>query len=296
MNDWDLRIFERVARTGGIGRAATELNTAQSNVTTRMRHLEDELDEALFERHSRGVTLTAAGMRLLPYAVQVLDLLEQARRATKDDGRPCGLLSLGSMETTAALRLPDVLAAYAQMYSNVDLHLCTGTTASLIDDVLQFRLDGAFVAGPVIHPELAVEAVFNEELVLVTSRATTSIDGLAGMSDVKMLVFRVGCSYRRQLEALLARRGVVGARVQEFGSLDAIIGCVAAGIGLTLLPRALVTPIASDKAIALHTLPKGEGHVETVFVRRSRSHMSSAMAEFLRLTRHKTVELSLVAN
>lgn len=54
MNDWDLRIFETVARLGGIGRAAAELNTVQSNVTTRMRHLEEELGVPLLDRHSRG--------------------------------------------------------------------------------------------------------------------------------------------------------------------------------------------------------------------------------------------------
>jgi len=60
----DLRIFEAVARLGAINRAATELNTVQSNVTTRIRKLEDDLGAALFDRHSRGVTLTAAGRRL----------------------------------------------------------------------------------------------------------------------------------------------------------------------------------------------------------------------------------------
>jgi DNA-binding transcriptional LysR family regulator len=61
VNDKDLRIFEAVARAGGVGRAAAELNTVQSNVTARLRQLEDELGVTLFDRHSRGVTLTAAG-------------------------------------------------------------------------------------------------------------------------------------------------------------------------------------------------------------------------------------------
>jgi DNA-binding transcriptional LysR family regulator len=294
VNFWDLRIFEMVARTGGIGRAANELNTAQSNVTARMRQLEENLEAELFERHSKGVTLTAAGQRLLPYAIQVLSLLEQARCAAKDDGLPKGLLSLGSLETTAALRLPEVLATYAQAYPAVDLRLSTGTTSSLIEDVLERRLDGAFVTGPVMHPELTADCIFREELVLVTSQSITHLDQLTGVSGLKVLVFHVGCSYRQQLEALLARRGVVGVRVQEFGSLDAIIGCVAAGVGLTLLPRALVAPIAREKTITIHALPSIEANVETVFVRRVSSHLSSALAEFLRMAQRDRLKMAVV--
>ena len=89
MDAADLRVFEAVARLGGINRAATELNTVQSNVTSRIRQLEDELGVRLFERLSRGVALTAAGRRLLPFAHKVRDLLVDARRVVVDDGCCC---------------------------------------------------------------------------------------------------------------------------------------------------------------------------------------------------------------
>src|SRR5579871_6159445 len=105
MDAGDLRFFEAVARLGGMNRAAAELHTVQSNVTARVKLLEDQLGTPLFERHSRGVSLTAAGRRLVPYAARVAQLLSEARRAVVDDGTPRGPLSLGSLETTAALRL-----------------------------------------------------------------------------------------------------------------------------------------------------------------------------------------------
>src|SRR5690349_16681320 len=103
MDAGDLRVFEAVARLGGMSRAAAELNTVQSNVTARIRHLEAELETKLFRRHARGVALTAAGERLLPYAARLGQLLAEARRAVQDDGTPAGALRLGSLETTAAL-------------------------------------------------------------------------------------------------------------------------------------------------------------------------------------------------
>ena len=102
----DLLTFSTVARLGGITRAADELNTVQSNVTQRVKALEAEIGTALFERHSRGMTLTGAGRRLLPYAQRMAALSREALLAARDDGEPKGPLAIGSMETTAAVRLP----------------------------------------------------------------------------------------------------------------------------------------------------------------------------------------------
>ncbi len=167
MDAADLKVFEAVARLGGMNRAAAELNTVQSNVTARVRQLEEELGTPLFERHSRGVSLTPAGHRLLPYAARVGRLLEDAHRAAKDDGKPAGPLVVGSLETTAALRLSPLLTAFAAAHPAVDLSLRTGTTCELVDHVLQNRVEGAFVCGPVSHPELEGRVAFREELVVL---------------------------------------------------------------------------------------------------------------------------------
>src|SRR6516162_2977025 len=140
MDAGDLRVFETVARLGGMNRAAIELHTGQSNVTAPIRLLEDELGTTLFQRNSRGVILTPSGRRLLPYATRMASLLADARRAVADDGDPKGPLAIGSLETTAGLRLPAILAEYAERYPEVDLELTTGTTCELVESVLGHRL------------------------------------------------------------------------------------------------------------------------------------------------------------
>ena len=196
MDTADLRVFEAVARLGAMNRAAAELNTVQPNVSARVRRLEQRLAVPLFDRRSSGVVLTAAGRRLLPYAVKVARLLEEAARAVADDGRPQGALTIGSLETTAALRLSPVLSAYASAHPGVDLVLRTGTTAELIEQVLGHRLEGAFVCGPVDHPQLLAEVVFVEELAVATAPTVAGIDELARMVALKIVVLRAGCSYR----------------------------------------------------------------------------------------------------
>jgi DNA-binding transcriptional LysR family regulator len=281
MDIGDLRFFEAVARLGGMNRAAAELNTVQSNVTARIRALEAALGVELFVRHSRGVSLTPAGRRLLPYALSLPQLLAEARRAVADDGPPQGPLTIGSLESTAALRLSPVLAAYAAAYPAVDLVLRTGTSCELIDEVLARRLEGAFVCGPVDHPALMAETAFGEELVLLTAPAVPHLEAVLAAAGLRIVVLRAGCSYRQRLEEILARRGVVGLRRLEFGTLDAILGCVAAGLGVTLLPRSLAEPARREGRIAVHELPPAESRVDTLFVRRRDGFVSSALAAFL---------------
>ena len=281
MDAADLRVFEAVARLGGMNRAAAELNTVQSNVTTRIRRLEDELGTPLFDRHSRGVTPTPAGLRLLPHAERIGELLVTARRATADDGRPKGPLTVGSLETTAALRLSPVLTAYVAAWPEVDLMLRTGTTAELIQATLDRAIEGAFVAGPVNHPELEGTVVFVEDLAIATAPGVASLDELARIEALKLVVLRAGCSYRQRLEAILARRGVVGLRQLEFGTIDAIVSCVSAGLGVTLLPVGILQPAHDAGRLTMHALPAAEATAETLFIRRRDAFLSSAMRAFL---------------
>ena len=118
---------------------------------------------------------------------------------------------------------------------------------------------------------------------MVTAPAIPSLNGLATRGDLKLVVFRAGCSYRQRLEALLARRGLVGLRLLEFGTLDAIIGCIAAGIGLSLLPRAVVAQAAEAGRVRIHDLPAADAQVETVFVSRAGAYRSPALGAFLDL-------------
>ena len=288
MDAADLKTFEAVARLGGMNRAAAELNTVQSNVTARIRSLEEELGASLFQRHSRGVALTDAGRRLLPYAERIAQLLADARRAVADDGRPSGALTVGSLETTAALRLPHHLVSFAETYPEVDLVLTPGTTAELVERVLDHQVEGAFVCGPVKHPDLVEEVIFREELVVVTARHVRTLQEALTKRELKIVVLRLGCSYRQRLEEVLARRGTVVVRRLDFGTVAGIIGCVSAGVGITLLPKSVAAAAHCAGQVAIHELPADEAQVDTVFIRPRDGFVSSALEAFLRSVRGAT--------
>jgi DNA-binding transcriptional LysR family regulator len=279
----DFLTFSAVARTGGITRAAAELNTVQSNVTQRIKAMEAEIGTALFERRSRGMTLTGAGRRLLPYAQQMAALSREAVLAARDDGVPKGPLAIGSMETTAAVRLPSLLAEFHRRFPAVRLSLRTAPTADLVAAVLDGSLDGAFVAGPIDHAELSAVTAFREELVLVTARRWSNLAALrAGTpeSGPTALVFRSGCTYRQRLEQLFSEFGWPSAARFELGTLDGMIGCVAADMGVTLLPRAVAGRSDLSDSITLHTLKPARSRVDTLFIQRRSAHHYSALVGF----------------
>jgi DNA-binding transcriptional LysR family regulator len=157
----------------------------------------------LFHRNHRGITLTEKGQRLLPYAQQMLSLVENAKAAVSDAREVGGTLQIGSLQSTASARLPDVLKVYAARHARVDIGVATGTSAELVAKVLESRLDGAFVSGVEDHPDLDVIASFVEELVIITPAPYQTVRAFLKQGAMaKLLVFKVGCHYRHGSSAI----------------------------------------------------------------------------------------------
>jgi DNA-binding transcriptional LysR family regulator len=285
MESSDLRVFEAVARLRSITAASDELHTVQSNVTVRIQAIEDELGVVLFRRHSRGVVLTSAGERLLPYAIQIAQLLKDAINLVGDKTTPRGRLEIGSLESTAGVRLPPILSKYRRQFPEVNLFLTTGTTGHLIEEVVARHLDGAFVAGPVERSEIVETQVFTEEMVLVTAPKFRSLkQALQSARGVTILVLREGCSYRARLERLLAENGVGAFSQLEFGTIDGIFGCAREGLGITMMPRSVSERASHTGKLGIHALPPEQALVPTMFIRRKDTMASAALNRFLEYT------------
>jgi DNA-binding transcriptional LysR family regulator len=278
MDAKDLKVFETVARCQGINRAAAELHTVQSNVTGRVRQLEAELGVALFERHPGGMKLTPAGERLMPYAQQVRAAINNAKRAISDADAPCGPLAVGIRRSTSALHLTGMLSSYLAAYPDVNVQVRTETSSVLTDLVLEHRLEGAFVCNPIEHRDLVGETVFDEELVILTAADVTDLYALR--PDTRMIVLGQGSMYQRRLETVLKRGGVEIRNVLELGTLENIMSCVGAGLGVTLLPRGIVKAL-SNRYVRAHKIQGEDCRVQTVFIRRRDGFVSSALSAFL---------------
>jgi DNA-binding transcriptional LysR family regulator len=239
-----LEIFCAVAREGSVTRAAERLGRAQSNVSTRLQQLQEQLGAELLERDGRGVRLTAAGATLLAYAERLLALAEEARQALHPQ-EPAGRLRLGAMESTAAARLPIPLARLHARWPALRLELRTGSSRRLAEQVLACELDCALIAWPPpgwdadLDSGLQRHPVYEEALLLALPASHPPAAGAADLRLHRLAAFDRGCSYRAAAERWM---GQGGARVEvlELASYPAMLACVAAGHCAAVLPRSML--------------------------------------------------------
>ena len=262
-----LAIFQQVAASGSITRAAQQLGRAQSNVTTRIQQLEEALATPLFVREARRMVLTPEGQRLLRYADQLLSLAEEAQQNLRAD-TPRGRLRLGSMESTAAARLPQPLAQYHRAYPEVQLALSTAPSRQLVEQVLGHQLDAALVAWPApdLDEPLPLDCtpLYEEPLRLLLP--ATAIEGDATHTPTTLAAFSDGCSYRRIGEAWMQRQhGSAPTQVLQLHSYHAIIASVAAGSAVAVAPQAVLDLLREPPPVQQVALPP----CTTMFVTRS---------------------------
>jgi DNA-binding transcriptional LysR family regulator len=272
-----LEIFRTVAEQGGVGRAATKLNRVPSNVTTRVKKLEQSLGVPLFLRQGRGIVLSPEGRVLLSYAERLLQLSAEAEAAVRT-GTAQGTLRLGALESIAATRLPPILSRFHAVHPGTRIDLVTGTTTALVGRVRTREIDGALVAQPFDGRELNARVVFTEELVLIASKGAARIRRPRDIGTRTIIAFATGCAYRQRLEHWLGR-GVVPERVLEFGSYHAIVACVAAGSGIAVAPRSVVRALHAEQEVSVHPLPAVIARAAICLVERP-DHQSTAFDLF----------------
>ncbi|MCM3112312.1 LysR family transcriptional regulator [Lederbergia lenta] len=274
----DLYIFMKVAESGNISKAAKELNYVQSNVSARIQRLEEKLNTPVFHRHNRGITLTPEGKQLITYAEKILSLVSDMEKAFLDADTPTGKLNIGSVETV--IQLPFILSNYNKKYQHIDLSLTTGVSEQLIDEVLNYRLDGAFITGRGnrVHPDLVQYDVFEEELVLISDTNPVTVEEL---KRKPFLVFHSGCGYRAKLEEWLRDEQVTTSKFMELGTLETILGSVYSGLGVSFVPRSSVKYHEERGFIQCHSISKEYSKIKTVFIRNKEAFLTASLEKFI---------------
>lgn len=267
----ELEIFRAVAVEQSVTKAARKLERAQSNVTTRVKQLEESLGVALFMRDSKRMALTPEGQRFLSYAERLLTLAEEAQQSMQRDV-PTGRLRIGAMEAAAASRLPLPLGRFHAQWPAVDLEIRTGTTKGLIDSVAEHRLDCAIVAHlsntvprnrdfHEIAPGVEGTYLFTEELVLLVPNSHKKVRRQADVLIRSLAAFPRGCAYREcaldwlNSDAEAAQREV---QILEMPSYHAMLACVTAGAAVAVVPMSVLGQ--HTHLLDVHTIPIRKVH------------------------------------
>lgn len=282
LNPQLFKYFLAVARDGSLSAAGQRLNCVPSNVSARLRQLEQQLDSRLFQRSGQRLHLTPAGERLLPHAEQLELLCQSAWRSVQEDIWT-GELRLGSMETTAAVRLPELLADFHRRAPRISLQLSTGPSRRLVEGLLAGELDAGLIGGPFEHAQLECLPIWQEELMLVlpVGHDASQLE----LRPQTLLGFPDGCHYRERLERWAASRGLQVAARQSYGSIDAIFAGIAAGMGIGLLPRSLLELHPRGHLVQYQSIAPELGATTTLLARRRDAAEHPALSLLLELVR-----------
>jgi len=248
-----LRIFQAVAEEGSITRAAERLHRVPSNLSTRLKQLEEQLGVELFVRERQRLQLSPAGKVLLDYTGKLFALRDQASAAVMG-GQPAGDFVLGTLYSTAAIHLPALLARYHKQYPAVNLQVQSGPSGELLEGLVSGRLDAALVDGP---PQLAgIDGVplCDERLVLISEADHPPIRSAKEVEGRAVFTFRHGCAYRARLEAWFVHYQAAMGRAMEIESYQGMLACVIAGSGVALMSESMLASLPGRESVAVHPL------------------------------------------
>ncbi|ANY88784.1 MULTISPECIES: putrescine utilization regulator PtrR [Pseudomonas] len=257
-----LRIFQAVAEEGSVTRAAERLHRVPSNLSTRLRQLEEQLGVELFVRERQRLQLSPAGKVLLDYANRLSTLRDEAIAAVQG-GQPAGDFVLGTMYSTAATHLPPLLARYHQAYPAVNLQVQAAPSGELLEGLLAHRLDAALVDGPLSLAGLDGVPLCEEVLVLITRPEHPPVRSARDVAGRAVFTFRQGCSYRMRLEAWYAHDHTPMGRVMEIESYQSMLACVIAGAGVALMAQSMLDTLPGRDQVQAHRLQAPFDHAVT---------------------------------
>lgn len=257
----DLEIFVAVAEAGSIAAGAESCHTVASAISKRLAELEAGFDTPLFDRGSKGVKLTAAGMALLPHA---RSLLSQAGQLDTELRRHaaglCGRIRLHSNLSAIVEFLPEALADFRRAHPDIEIQLEEHVSGRIIQNVAGNLADIGIVSEQPAGVGLDFAPFRRDRLVLVVpvphALATRSEIGFADTLNEEFIGLHADSALQHRLLRAAAdadREFKLGIRVSSF---DAVCAMVAAGLGIGVIPATAAEPYRASGRLA--AIPLGD--------------------------------------
>ncbi|MGB6241860.1 MAG: LysR family transcriptional regulator [Castellaniella sp.] len=253
-----LEIFDAVAATGSVRRAAEQLHLTQPAVSMALAELERQLGSTLFDRERGRLHLNAQGAEQLPLAREILERLQDMQRRHPDtQGKLTGALRVGASNTVGNYLVGELLGPIVAQHPMVALHLTVDNTRAIADMLLDHTIDIACVEGPVHHARLETLPWRSDALVVcaapshpLAQRTRLKAQDFAGAP----WILRERGSATRALSEQALTALPPGRILLELGQIEAIKQAVIAGLGIACLPyAATLDAVATGRLRVLRT-------------------------------------------
>jgi LysR family transcriptional regulator, carnitine catabolism transcriptional activator len=247
-----LRLFLRVANTLSFSEASRTENVSQPALSRSIRMLEDQLGIRLFDRDTRNVSLTSAGLMLQPIAERLISDYDAAfSDLAQSISGERGHVAIGVLPSIAADLLPNVLARFRAERPNVDVRVEDTLSDSLTDMLQERRIDFAITIEPDQDRRLEFQPLFSDEFVLVVRRGDPldSPEPLpwAALKGLRFIGMAAASSVRRTTDIAFARADISNRAMYECGHLSTVGGLIGAGLGVSALPASTLPMIGSSE-------------------------------------------------
>lgn len=247
-----LRTFKTIVDEDGIKGASEKLHTVQSNISARIQRLENELDTRLFRLKGRKLELTSDGRILYDYASQMLQLEKQARHALSMNAGHYELV-IGTPETFAAVHLPAILKKLRKQYPHIQPRIHTATSGELITALQNNLIDCTFAGIHGHRSDILSIPVVSEQMVRVTPNDQCF--------EPILFVRGEGCGYRRAALIWQQEMGLDHEQRMVMSSVDGVLGCVAAGLGYTVIGRNMVDNSRYEDSLTVEPLTGSQARI-----------------------------------
>ncbi len=238
--------FLALAKLYNFRKTAEQLNTTQSNVSARIKALEEDLGGSLFVRSPQAVTLTPLGRELVPFAEDILRSMDRFAHAAGMNPDQEGTLRLALSETMVSTLLPAFIREFSAFYPRADVEISVDSTTNQRQQLIDRAVDLAFLMGPVSEYEVTNLPLLNLPMIwVVAADHPLASRGRIGIED---LAASPVLSYARnsrpfvELREALTNAGIRSPRLFSSNALSASIGMTKAGLGICTLPDVVARP------------------------------------------------------
>ncbi|HXS12330.1 MAG TPA: LysR substrate-binding domain-containing protein [Acidobacteriaceae bacterium] len=251
-----LRYVCAIAETGSFSRAAERCQIAQPSLSQQVLKLERDLGAKLFDRLGRGIRVTEAGRAFLPYARSILEQMESARLSVADkNGDVRGNVAVGVIPTIAPYLMPRYTAAFARKYPDAKLRIVEETTPNLVEGLRDLSIDLAILALPLRHKELELFPIRTEPLFAALPkdhpRGASKSLALKELRGESFVMLRDGHCFRDLSLATCTHARITPNIAFESDQFSSVLGMVAAGVGISLVPEMAIDRDAGCRYVPL---------------------------------------------
>lgn len=251
-----LRYVCAIAETGSFSRAAERCQIAQPSLSQQVLKLEEDLGAKLFDRLGRSVRLTEAGRAFLPHARAILNQMEEARSSVADQcADTAGSVAVGAIPTIAPYLMPRFTASFAKRYPEAKLRIVEETTPVLIESLRNLAVDLAVLALPLRHKDLEFFPLRTEPLFAVLPRehprAEAKSIALRELRGAPFVMLRDGHCFRDLSIAACSHARITPRIAFESEQFSSVLGMVAAGVGVSLVPEMAIDRNAGCRYVRL---------------------------------------------